>query len=139
MDADTLIRRLAGRIAEEKDQPASHVMVEEVWTAVVEGSLDTGARLPTVRKLAIELGVSPRTVERAYAELERLGVAATRVGEGTFVSLDPPPEEERARRRAFQELCREAVQGAGDLGFSLEELLEALADFRTARREEGGS
>jgi GntR family transcriptional regulator len=133
MDAETLTQRLADRIAQEKDQPAAHVMVEEVWLAVVEGSLDTGERLPTVRKLAIELGVSPRTVERAYEELERLGVAATRMGEGTFVSLSPPPEEERERRRAFQELCAEAVDRARELDFSLEDLLEALAEFRTAR------
>jgi GntR family transcriptional regulator len=136
MDADTLTRRLADRIAREKDQPAAHVLVEEVWLAVVEGSLGTGERLPTVRKLAIELGVSPRTVERAYEELERLGVAATRMGEGTFVSLSPPPEEERERRRAFQELCAEAVDRARELDFSLEDLLEALAEFRTARRDE---
>lgn len=137
MDTDALIRRLAARLAAVKDQPAAHVVVEEVWTAVVEGSLATGERLPTVRKLAIELGLSPRTVERAYAELERLGVASTRMGEGTFVSLSPPPEEERERRRAFQELCREAVDRAGELGFSLNELIEALADFRTAPPGEG--
>jgi GntR family transcriptional regulator len=136
MDADTLIRRLATRIAEEKDQPAAHVMVEEVWTLVVEGSLATGERLPTVRKLAIELGVSPRTVERAYEELERLGVASTRMGEGTFVSLNPPPEEERERRRAFQDFCTETVKRAREQGFTLEDLLDALAEFRTAEQDE---
>lgn len=136
MDADALIRRLARRIAEAKDQPAAHVVVEEVWLAVVEGDLATGERLPTVRKLAIELGVSPRTVERAYDELQRLGVAATRMGEGTFVSLNPPPEEERARRRAFQALCTETVARTREHGFTLEELLDALAEFRTAEREE---
>jgi GntR family transcriptional regulator len=136
MHPDTLARRLARRLDEVKDEPAAHVVVEEVWLAVVEGDLVSGERQPTVRKLAIELGVSPRTVERAYAELERLGVAATRTGEGTFVSLHPPPEEERERRREFQELCGETVARARGLGFSLEELLEALAEFRTADPEE---
>jgi GntR family transcriptional regulator len=135
MDPATLARRIAARMEDAKEEPAAHVLVEEVWLAVVEGSLDTGARLPTIRKLAIDLGVSPRTVERAYRELERLGVASTRMGEGTFVSLNPPPEEERERRRHFQALCGETVDRARELGFSLEELLEALAEFRTAERE----
>jgi GntR family transcriptional regulator len=135
MDAYALTRRLANRTAEEKDQPTAHVVVDEVWLAVVEGDLATGERLPTVRKLAIELGVSPRTVERAYEELGRLGVAASRIGEGTFVSLNPPPEEERRRRREFQAFCTEIVTRAREQGFTLEELLDALAEFRTAARD----
>lgn len=137
MDPATLIRRLTDRVAAEKDQPVAHVVVEEVWTAVVEGDLATGERLPTVRKLAIELGVSPRTVKRAYEELGRLGVAATRRGEGTFVSLDPPPEEERRRRHAFQTFCTAVVARAREQGFTLDELLDAIAEFRTAEREDG--
>lgn len=138
MDADALTRRLARRAAEEKDQPTAHVVVEEVWLAVVEGDLATGERLPTVRKLAIELGVSPRTVQRAYDELGRLGVAATRMGEGTFVSLNPPPEEEQRRRQAFQAFCTEIVTRAREQEFALEELLDALAEFRTTARENRG-
>ncbi|MEX2527611.1 MAG: GntR family transcriptional regulator [Gemmatimonadota bacterium] len=134
MDASELIQRLVAGLAGGREQPASHVLVQEVWLAVVEGELTTGQRLPTVRKLAIELGINPRTVERAYEELERLGVVSTRMGEGSFVSLSPPPEEERERRRAFQDYCVEVVAGARKLGFSLEELLDALSDFRDTER-----
>lgn len=134
MDATELIQRLSTALAGERDQPVSHALVQEVWLAVVEGQLSTGERLPTVRKLAIELGITPRTIERAYEELERLGVVSTRMGEGSFVSLSPPPEEEQERRRAFQDHCVEAVAGARKLGFSLEELLDALSDFRDTER-----
>lgn len=135
MDASELIQRLSTVLASEREQPAAHVLVEEVWLAVVEGGLSTGERLPTVRKLAIELGVNPRTIERAYGELQRLGVVSTRVGEGSFVSLSPPPEQERDRRRAFQNYCVEVVEEARKLGFSLEELLDALSDFRDTERD----
>lgn len=127
---DMLARRLAARLAESGGEPAAHVIVEDVWLAVVEGSLPTGARLPTTRQLAIALGVSPRSVERAYAELERRGVVATRPGEGTFVRLEPPSAEARERHREFAALCRETVARARELGFSVDELLDALADYR---------
>lgn len=128
---DLITERLAVRLAAGGGEPVAHLIVEELWEGVVAGSLRTGARLPTARQLAIALGVSPRSVERAYAELERRGVIRTRPGEGTFVRLDPPPEEQRERRRAFAALCRETVARARALGFSLEELLDALAEYRT--------
>ncbi|HEX7090330.1 MAG TPA: GntR family transcriptional regulator [Longimicrobiales bacterium] len=132
---DMLTRRLAARLAESGGEPAAHVIVEDVWLAVVEGSLPTGERLPTTRQLAIALGVSPRSVERAYAELERRGVVATRPGEGTFVRLEPPPAEARERHREFAALCRETVARALELGFSVDELLDALADYRATGRQ----
>lgn len=135
MGSQELTNRLAESIAGRTSEPIAHLLVEEVWLAVVEGRLETGQRLPTARRLAVALGVSPRTVERAYAELERLGVAATRRGEGTFVGLDPPPEAERERHRRFAGLCRETVERARELGFGLDELLDALAEFRTMEEE----
>lgn len=135
MDAQAITHRLAERLAEGRRDPAAHVIVEEIWLAVVEGSLATGARLPTARQLAIALGVSPRSVERAYDELERRGVTVTRRGSGTFVALAPPSEEEHARHRKLATLARETVERAEDLGFEVDDILDALAEFRTADRE----
>jgi GntR family transcriptional regulator len=126
--------RLAARVADSPAEPVAHLIVEELWLAVIEGDLASGQRLPTSRQLAIELGVSPRSIERAYLELERRGVIATRAGQGTYVSLALPPEAERARHQEFAALCRGAVENAARLGFSVEELLDALAEFRTANR-----
>jgi GntR family transcriptional regulator len=134
MEADAITRRIAARLADETGEPVAHLIVEDVWLAVIQGILPSGARLPTARKLAVSLGVSPRSVDRAYAELERRGVTATRHGEGTYVSLAPPPEEERERHRELATLCREAVSRAEALGFRVDDLLDALAEFRTTDR-----
>ncbi len=125
-----MMERLAARLAGGIEQPMAHRIVEHVWLSVVDGTLDTGARLPTARQLAVALNVSPRTVERAYRQLEDRGVIATRRGEGTFVALDLPPEEERARHREFAALCREAVDRARALGFDVGDLVEAISDYR---------
>jgi len=134
MDAGDLYPRLAARLREGGSGPVSRLVVEEIWLAVVEGALDSGQRLPTTRELAIALGVSPRTIERAYEELERRGVIGTRGGAGTFVSLAPPPEAEHERHRQFAELCGDTVRRAGELGFGVDDLVDALAEFRSPER-----
>jgi len=52
---------------------------------VRSGRLPVGARLPTHRELADELGVAVGTVTRAYAEAERRGLVRGEIGRGTFV------------------------------------------------------
>jgi GntR family transcriptional regulator len=131
---DPITQRLAFRLAERPAEPVAHLIVDDLWLAVVDGSLESGERLPTARQLAIDLGVSPRSIERAYTELERRGVIATRAGQGTFVSLAPPSEAERERHQDFADLCRRTVQRAASLGFGVDDLLDALAEFRTANR-----
>jgi GntR family transcriptional regulator len=132
MKQDYIVERLSSRLAMDSGTPAAHLVVEEVWLAVIEGTLETGARLPTARQLAVALGVSPRSVERSYEELERRGVISTRAGEGSFVNLAPPAEEEQARFRQFRELCRLTVEQAKELGFGLEDLIAELGEYRHA-------
>lgn len=135
MESHLVTQRLARRLAEGVTQPVAHQIVESVWLAVVDGTLATGERLPTARQISIALNVSPRTVERAYRQLEERGVIATRPGEGTFVTLATPSEEDRARHRAFAALCRETVERARELGFGVEDLMDTLIDFRALERE----
>ena len=51
--------------------------------AISSGELAAGQRLPTVRRLADDLGLAPGTVARAYRELEASGVIETRGRNGT--------------------------------------------------------
>jgi len=52
--------------------------------------LARGTRLPSTRRLASDLGVSPNVVHKAYRELQRTGVLATRPGDGVFVVDESP-------------------------------------------------
>ena len=49
------------------------------------GSLRSGDRLPTVRSLAVDLGIAVNTVGRAYAELEAAGLVRSGRRAGTVV------------------------------------------------------
>jgi DNA-binding LacI/PurR family transcriptional regulator len=52
---------------------------------VADGALGPGARLPSLRELADQLGTNVNTVRAAYTRLEADGLVATRHGVGTVV------------------------------------------------------
>lgn len=70
--------------------------------AMVSGELAPASRLPTVRRLAEDLGIAPGTVARAYRELEATGFIETRGRNGTFVAPRGDETERRAQRAASE-------------------------------------
>lgn len=77
----------------------------QIVAAVRTGALLPGARLPTVRALAEDLGLAPNTVARAYRELEQAGVVKTLGRRGTFVEASGAAAE-RAAFTAAQDYVR---------------------------------
>ncbi|WP_299953360.1 GntR family transcriptional regulator [uncultured Modestobacter sp.] len=67
---------------------------------VGSGLLTDGARLPTIRALAADLGVAPGTVARAYTELEAAGLVVSRRRVGTVVVGRPASSVGQDRVRA---------------------------------------
>ncbi|MCX4474456.1 HTH-type transcriptional repressor YtrA [Micromonospora sp. MW-13] len=65
-----------------------------------DGRLPVGTRLPTVRRLAEELGLAVNTVARAYRELEAAGLLETRGRHGTFVAPGRDDAVDRLQRVA---------------------------------------
>ena len=60
----------------------------QVRMLIQQGDLQPGDLMPTVRALAVELGVNSNTVARVYRDLQQAGVLVLRRGVGTFVSED---------------------------------------------------
>jgi len=87
---------------------------------VKEGELPPGTRLPTVRRLAEDLGLAPGTVARAYRELESAGIIETRGRNGTFVAPQGDAALREAQRAAstFAEQIR-ALRLEPDLALQL--------------------
>ena len=66
-------------------RPIYRAIADALAADIHRGALDAGARLPTQRDLAHELGLTVTTVTRGYAEAERRGLITSHVGRGTFV------------------------------------------------------
>jgi DNA-binding transcriptional MocR family regulator len=65
-------------------------LVRSIEAAVAGGDLSPGARLPSVRRLALEVGLSPVTAAAALAELRRRGVVVTEPRRGSRIAQVPP-------------------------------------------------
>jgi creatinine amidohydrolase len=94
------------------------------------GELLPGARLPSVRELADDLGVAPMTVSQVYRELKDGGLIEARAGLGTFVSENRAPAVGLdPRLAALQRRLDDAIEDALALGLGPGE----LATMITAR------
>jgi DNA-binding transcriptional MocR family regulator len=71
-------------------------LVQEVEAAVASGALAPGQPLPSVRRLAADVGLSPVTVAGAFAELRRRGVVQSEPRRGTRIGQGPPIGSPRA-------------------------------------------
>jgi DNA-binding transcriptional regulator YhcF (GntR family) len=74
------------RVDRASDVPLGTQLVKQIRTAVANGRVADGARLPSVRELAETAGVNVNTVRAAYARLEAEGLVRSEHGRGTFVA-----------------------------------------------------
>ncbi|MBO5998167.1 MAG: GntR family transcriptional regulator [Lachnospiraceae bacterium] len=118
-------------------RPIYEQIVEKLSELMLLGGLENGAPVPSVRSLASELSVTPNTVQRAYAELERLGYIVSIRGKGSFVA------DTESIRRLQKEKIRTELAGlagkAARAGISREELAGILKELpETDRGQTGG-
>jgi len=114
--------------------PIYRQIQDQVRYGIAGGLLSPGEQLPTVRALAVELSVNPNTVIKAYSELEREGVLVTEQGSGTFVGPARPTTVSNADRRGkLHGLCAEFLAQAARLGFSADDVVEAIQTLTRER------
>lgn len=94
---------------------------------IVTGKLKPGDKIPSVREMATELQVNPNTLQRAYQELERLGITYTQRGMGTFVREDMNMIDGLKKEMA-REIISSFIEGMKNLGFNKEEIVKIVED-----------
>lgn len=107
-------------------KPIYEQLVENIRTCVLSGDLAPGEQLPSVRVLAGELAINPNTIQRAYNELERVGVTISVPGRGSFISEDITRLVD-SRRRTSLEAIDEKMREAKNAGVAKAEVID-LAD-----------
>ena len=93
---------------------------------IVAGKLLSNDKLPSVREMSATLKVNPNTLQRAYQELERLGVVYTQRGMGTFVK-----EDINLVGKLKEEMAKEVINsfmlGMKSLGFTELQILQIIS------------
>ena len=76
---------MLGELEQRLDGSSARALADAVVTAMADGVLDSGTRLPPIRTVARELGLSPTTVSAAWGLLRRSGTIRTDGRRGTVV------------------------------------------------------
>lgn len=68
--------------------PVYEQIVSQVERLVLTGVYEPLDQVPSVRALALDAGVNPNTIQKAYMQLEREGILQSAPGKGRFVTMD---------------------------------------------------
>ena len=113
---DTLSRR-----------PIYEQLIDNVKKSVLCDTLAPGEPMPSVRALAVELAVNPNTIQKAYAELERLGIICSMPGRGSFIA-DNVRALAETNRGEITERLRKDVRDALDAGINGDEIITVVKE-----------
>lgn len=109
-------------------------LVGEFHRRICTGDWAPGSRIPSVRELALEMGVNPNTVQRALGELDRESLTLTERTAGRFVTRDRDAIE--AAREALAAATTDTyIDSVAGIGLGLEDAARLLARRWAAKEE----
>jgi len=110
--------------------PLYKQVTDQIKDAIASGALGVGTRLPSIREMSRELGISPITIKRAYHDLENEGYIITRSGLGSFVA---EVSREKMRVTKLTEIRRELARLVAEgerFGIPVGEIGEMIRDMK---------
>lgn len=120
-------RQAQVRIDTSREVPAYRQIADQLRTLVMEGALDAGDSLPSVRRLALELGLHFNTVAQSYRMLADEGLLEITHGHRARVGQRPGPIKAGPDvADGFRQRLRELVAGVRARGLSTEEIADEL-------------
>lgn len=78
-----------------RPRKVSAVVAEQLISAIKDGMLPVGSKLPSEFELADEMGVSRPSIREALSALQAVGLITSRPGSGNYVTKVPSSEEEK--------------------------------------------
>ena len=106
-------------------EPIYLQIVELVKKNIAIGDLSPGDKLPSVREMSKDLGVNPNTLQRAYGELERLGITYERRGMGSFISEGDNSMKD-LKVDMGKDLAKKFINDMASIGIDKEEAIKIL-------------
>lgn len=116
--------------------PIYEQIAAQIKDQIVDGTLEPGQPLPSIRALAKDLRISVITTKRAYDELEAQGFLTTVAGKGCFVAEQNTQLIRESRLREIEEHLQSAAELARSCRVADGELLEMLRLIIQGRNED---
>ena len=110
-------------------------LVEQMKRAIVSGEIAPGERLAAVREMAMEAGVNPNTMQRAFQELERCGLVYAMRSSGRYVT-DEISVIDAVRDKLAEETILGFIENMSRLGFSTEESVRKIQEYREVNSDD---
>jgi len=119
----TALKRITDAIDLDSSVSVSVQLRGALEYGIATGELPANSRLPSVRRFAAYLGLSPVTVSSVYAILQERGHIEGRIGSGTFVvDRGTPTASETLQMAAFEKQLDELVRTGETLGLSRQDI-----------------
>ncbi|RST72235.1 GntR family transcriptional regulator [Siminovitchia acidinfaciens] len=112
----------------EASKPIYIQITEKIFQRIIRGEINSGEKLPSVREMAVQSGVSPNTIQRAYSEMERMGIVETKRGQGTFV-IQRESIVDELKESMQTEVIGQFVRNMEELGFSKQQMMSGLKNY----------
>lgn len=99
-------------ISNNANKPIYEQITSQIKAMIMNGELQAGDAIPSMRALAKAIHVSVITVQKAYEDLQRDGFIETAIGKGSFVSV----KNKEFYQEQQQLLAEEHLQAAAKIG-----------------------
>ena len=109
------------------NQPIYEQIKEQIKANILQGKVEPGTPLPSMRELASYLGVSLITTKRAYVDLEQEQFVTSIRGKGTFVKEQDASIMKEKQFIVIEELAKELTKQAKLIGMDLKEINEIIS------------
>ena len=107
------------------EQPIYQQVRDHVVSLIIDGVLKSGDPIPSVRQMAVEGGVNPLTVSKAYQELVDLEIVEKRRGLGMFIKNSAKKQLLKLEKDKFlKNNWPKIVKKANQLDIDLSELIK---------------
>lgn len=108
-------------------RPLYEQLAANITEMALSGELKPHEQLPSVRQLAVSMGINPNTIARAYGELERRGVIYSVMGKGSYVNDDLAFVIEEKNRK-IEEKLRVSIKEAKNNGLAKERVEKIVGE-----------
>lgn len=117
------------RLDLKSDNPIYEQIIEQVKYHVMKGNMEAGTAIPSVRKLALTLNITPGTVAKAYQELERQGIIETIRGKGTFIAGDIKQKPDKEKIDCVKKDFMSGMIELKMMGYGEEDIVKMIRDL----------